>query len=451
MPNNVKLAFYGGAGTIGGNAVSLTFDKNSKSESYFFDFGVEQQKLARHKSLGGTLESLEQLQRWGFLPELPKTDIRACFISHAHPDHCYALSALTKSSLAPRDIWASNTTNQMIQGKKLLARNWNLCIEPFEKTSYYEDKNVRVAPFPTDHNIPGACAYLTRFADQVVVYTGDFREHGSLSRDMGDQFWKYVKRTSKKSDNITLITEGTNFGLPHKCITEHDIQERVKEVLSNSSDQLLLVIVSDRDIWRLMTILEALKQAEPKRKLIVAPKLAGTINHLSEQIRSDYKDVLQPTVFDLYSKNILFLQKSMFADSPAYKSGLSVVAEKPSQHVILATRAEGFQSCEDLFSYMRYRDLCGCCILSLSEYVEQESGSSTNDYARSISELGLSVEEAHSCGHIFPTRLVEIIQELNPKGIYLIHTIAPDGLRRFIKGRTGIDAITPKVGEQYSL
>ena len=452
---DAELRFYGGVGgSIGGNTVVLSIKKGKNSLSYFFDCGVNLQQYSRHKDLGGKLDRLEQYHRWRFFPEFEKTEVRACFISHGHNDHWLAVPALAKSTFSPNVIWSTRTTRQLISRPELLITEKSFSLDPFGyREYYYDDKalqenvKVSVAQFPVDHSVPGACAYIVELENDTLVYTGDFRDHGVLSDKVEMQFWQYVK-TRSRNRNTLLITEGTNYGTPYRFNTEDDVKKRLATIFRNYAEELLVLVVNEKDVWRLMMIQDALEHLETSteisRQVVYAESIGKLVTRIRQTINEDYKRVLDKTTLETYT-NWLGVGENQILSEPSIRR----VVEKPSRYVVVATRRSGLTICDLLADKMKYKTAGGCCILSLSEIFEEEAGISTREYAKKISELGFSVEEVHSSGHIYPSRLVNIIGHLQPKKVFVMHTVAPQGLKSFIEKRTSIDVIAPDAGTPY--
>jgi hypothetical protein len=455
---DIEARFYGGVeGTIGGNTVVITAKKAKRTFSYFFDCGINLQKYSRFRLLGGKLETLEQLQRWGFFPEFEGIgEVRACFISHGHNDHWLALPAFYKSTIAPQTLWTTKTTKYVMKGLNVPIRDKPLDTLPFEHNSFYFDNealkdNIRIniAPFPVDHSIPGACAYLLETRNGVLVYTGDFRDHGLLSLNIAQQFWDYVKSRSQ-GKKLELICEGTNYGTPLRFTTESTVRNRFREILKNYENELLSVILTEKDLWRNIILQQAVEDLKIKdhieRQLVYCESTGKLMRGLCESFRADYRSVFAEPILENFNRLLRINQDQIFTTEL-----LTKIVQNPSKYILVATRREGFNACDLIANKMKYRAIGGCCVLSLSETFEEEIGVSTRDYAKSIAELGFSVEELHSSGHIFPHRLLNVLRQLNPNRVFIVHTSVPEGLKNYIKARTGIDVVAPKLDAAYSL
>jgi ribonuclease J len=331
-----------------------------------------------------------------------------------------------------------------------------LDISPFENKYYYYDHealndNIRItiAPFPVDHSISGACAYLMETPRGILVYTGDFRDHGPLSSNLTEQFWRYVKRRTQ-GKRLEIICEGTNYGTPFRYLSEDDVKIRLTDILRNYKNELVIIITTDKDLWRNVVIQQAVEEVRINygidRQIIYCNSVGKSLRSLREYLRQDYKNILNKSIIDYYI-DLLKVADDYFLTP----SIITKIIQNPSKFIIVATRGEGLKACDDIASKMKYRAIGGCCVLSLSETFEEEAGFSTREYSKSIAKLGFSVEEVHSSGHIFPHRLLTVLRQLNPDRIFIVHTLVPDGLKSHIKTNLDVEAISPKTGQSYPL
>jgi glyoxylase-like metal-dependent hydrolase (beta-lactamase superfamily II) len=453
-----ELKFYGGVeARIGGNIVALTFMKNGDNYTFFFDMGVHlPEYYKRTRSYKVEIHTLEQFQRWKLIPEFNNIgEVKACFISHAHSDHYLALPAFLNSAIrGAKVVWASNTTAKIIGDNRI--RSFPLAKNPFENSLFYEDYalkrdgiHVKIAPFPTDHPILGSCAWIVEFKNQIIVYTGDFRDHGLLSDFLTrkHQFWTYVqKRARLRKKSVVVITEGTNYGTPEKFFTEKDLRTRLIKLLTNFKNELITILISERDLWRVLIINEALRSVKNRmginRHIIYDEAIARLCRKVYVSFPDDYSHILTPSNLTEL-RDMLFVQKNQEISDEILRDA----SENPSKYIFLVTINKGFA----LLDQIAKRHVGGCCILSLSEHLGEATGVSISDYTREIAELGFNVEELHSSGHIFPNRLAQILKKIKAKDIFVIHSLAPEGLCKFIKARTGLNAVAPSLGESFEL
>jgi mRNA degradation ribonuclease J1/J2 len=451
----VELVFYGGVeGKIGGNIVALSANLDEDKYTFLFDMGLNPEEYYQRTRYKVELRTLKQLQRWKLVPKFENFgEVRACFISHAHSDHCKALTAFLDSGLrGPKFVWSSHTTKKIIGNNTI--RSFDLTVKPFEEGIFYEDVtlknkklNLKVAPFPTDHSILGSCAWIVEIKNWIIVYTGDFRDHGHLSAYLKEknQFWTYVKKRSvSKKKKVIVITEGTNFGIPGRFCTETQLKRRFGDLLNNFRSELVTIVVSEKDLWRVLTVNEVISASNRKQKryIFYDSTVAKLCRKAYETFQKDY-EALVPSLDFLKLRNTLFVKKEQEISDDV----LLRAASNPSKFVFVVTVSKAFPTLDQIAR----RNAGGCCILSLSEGMGEMTGIPVKDYAKEIAELGFSVEELHSSGHIYPNRLIRILEKINPEKIFIIHSLAPEGFCKFVESRVGINCYAPLIGENFEI
>lgn len=454
MRFTAELRFYGGVGgKIGGNIVALVINLNEDTYTFFFDMGLNLEEYYKRNRYKVELKTLKQLQRWKLLPELGNLgEVRACFISHAHSDHCKALNAFLDSGLrGPKFVWSSHTTKKMIGNKKI--RGFHLTVKPFEDSVFYEDQtlknrkvHLKVAPFPTDHSILGSCAWIAELEKWIIVYTGDFRDHGYLSTYLKEenQFWTYIKRRAElQKKKIIVITEGTNYGVPERFFTETQLKMRLTELLDNFSSELVIIVISEKDLWRVLMVNEVMSSGRKQKRHIFYDSTIAKLSRMAyETFQKDYETLLPKSDLSRL-RDMLFVGKHQeISDDVLFKA-----ANNPSKYVFVVTSSRVFSTLDQIAK----RRAGGCCILSLSEGSGEITGIPVRDYAKEIAGLGFTVEELHSSGHIYPNRLIRILKKINSEKVFILHSLAPEGFCKFIKSRTGLNCYAPSLSENLEI
>ena len=230
-----------------------------------------------------------------------KLSVEATLVSHAHLDHTgnvgllrgdipIIASATTVAILkAMRDTAPSGIGSEVSyyseknqldgcgglvleseRGGSYTARDMYLCTEPTQELREFathrpgsdskKGKSIEagavehhsllklpfeVEPYPVDHSILGATAYLLK-CDITIAYTGDYRLHGANS-EKTRAFIKAAKNAA------TLITEGTRVGRESdKEVTEQDVEDNC--LLATEGEKGLVVAdFSARNFERLRT------------------------------------------------------------------------------------------------------------------------------------------------------------------------------------------------------
>ena len=452
-----RLTFYGGVeGDIGGNCILIERIKESRAFGFLFDCGVKIEDYIYCDRIRCPLESIDQYVRWGIRPssfaeDIKRTDLKACFISHAHTDHWQALPALIRS-MRPYEqpvIWATNTTADLVRRKGRGGQDLSITRRVFHddpfNNDYYQDveSGVSISLFPTDHSIAGACAFILVSNEGIVVYTGDFRDHGVLSEGLTKQFWHYAKEIVNNSKKITLICEGTNFGPPVNIDTEDDVQQKFIRYIGEAKGRLLMCVVNMDDIWRVLSLQKAVERtkslsSENDRQIVLTPDIFNRFKYIEKNFIKDYSGVITEETIKQYLRI-----KSMHI----FEKKLRELRQDPSKFLIVTSPYRGFSVVDEMPSYWVES---GSLVLSISEHLEEIEHIPMEDYRKLMASSGLHVSPpADSSGHVIPSRLVRIIEYLTPQKIFLVHTRYPEGLRKYLSHQVPAESeiICPKLGE----
>ncbi|RLG90056.1 MBL fold metallo-hydrolase, partial [Candidatus Bathyarchaeota archaeon] len=182
-----SLTFYGGVNEIGGNKILLV-DRDTK---IFFDFGMSFTLKAQYYSSPFlSPKSEESLLEFEILPKIrgvyafdkeTEADVDAVFLSHAHMDHAAYISFLKREI----PVYCGETAKLMLEAfskirPKGLEFNFEgILFHGFRTGDKIAINNVEIEPIHVDHSVPGAYGFLIHTSEGTIVYTGDFRMHGS--------------------------------------------------------------------------------------------------------------------------------------------------------------------------------------------------------------------------------------------------------------------------------
>lgn len=460
---SLTVTFEGGTDTIGGNAVVLTVKKKDISFNYLFDFGVSIDKYGPQLTLQSLPQSIEDFKRRGLISDF-SMKFRACFISHAHIDHYIALPALYLSKDRPSAIWATKTTSRLIKARARYVQfiEKPLHVDPFEIGDYYEDPvagekglEVKIALYPVDHDVPGACCFFAIVHDSLVIYTGDFRDHGFLSSKIERQFWEYARLLQSKNRfrSCTVICEGTNFGLPFDFRPQKDFDERVKDILNHYANDLVALIINRDGIWDLFSTIQIAKKSKAgrSRKVVLTKRLSNFLDRIRREFLEDYKCVVAQEDLSLF-QTIMDSRRFL-----VYKPGrgdsielLRTIAQNPSDYLIFLTSQDAFSALEKIAVFSG--NAGGCCILSFSAD-GGVSDSVARTFAKNIGHLGYCVEKMNALarGHVSPHKLVDILRYIKPTKVFEMHTLAPEGFRAFLEAHLNCEIIAPSKGVSYNI
>lgn len=297
------------------------------------------------------------------------------------------------------------------------------------------------------HSVLGAAGIAVRVDGYWVAYTGDFRmgpenkeEEEYWLKVLGEKRLELSKRSTRFFDAIkdrrplVLIVEGTRVTRGENTnVTEKDVYENSMKVFRNSK-KLIIVDFPVRHLERLFTFLRVCMEND--RILVLMPKdyayLRGVetlepLWRLSEEER-EYIRVYHPGKLEYagLERNALFEAK---------ENGILIGPEEINE------RPERFAISAGYFDFPHILDLDenvlngSAYIHSTSEAYTEEQEIDTRRLIRwlkyfNIHPYGLKVEgdhviftkDFHASGHVSPTELENILNNVRPDYILPVHT-----------------------------
>jgi ribonuclease J len=449
-----KIKLYGGVNEIGGTKILLESEKEGKifldfgrsfsQERQFFDPPFLQPREEKH------LLSLNILPR---LPGLYKQDTADCeiegiLISHAHTDH-FDYVRYVKDTIP---IFCHRVSREIILSREYIgqppSREYAIAVLNVSEGEVVEKKilsfksgekftlgGFEVEPVGVDHSIPGACAYIIRTPDGNIVYTGDFRMHGTRQ----DLTFSFLEKAREANPKVLLI-EGTSL-LGGRCSSEEEVFGKSLKVVGETKG-IVFVSFSPVDFDRLQTFYNV--ACETGRVLAISTRQAFYLDKLARFIDLQI-DLLK-------SDNILIYARAK--EKPrtwekhilsCYHSKIVEAAEiKKEQHkIILVYSYYDMNEMEDI------SPLPGSVfILSQSEPFNEEM---ELDYKKLLNWLefyGIPLYNIHASGHALPFELKRTVEEISPEVVFPIHTNAASLYKRFLSDLK-IQVVLPEVGREY--
>ena len=455
--SSAAVIFEGGTDTIGGNAVVLKVEKKATAFQYLFDFGVSMDAYRPQRTLRSEPESIEEFVRRGLISDFDM-NFRACFLSHAHPDHCVALPSLCRSKHRPAALWATKTTSRLVDNVQFIEKP--LHIDTFEKGDYYEDLvandhglNVKVALYPVDHDVPGACSFFVIAENALLIYTGDFRDHGFLSEVIKSQFWEYAKLLQSKNrfHSCTVVCEGTNFGLPFDFRSQRDFDDRMKDILKHYAKDLVSLIINSDGLWDLFSTIRIAETQKVGRQIVLSRTLSKFLDKIRNSFLEDYRRAVTKEGLAAFQA-MMNLNRFMIYDPRRGDSIdlLRKISANPSKYLLFLTRNDAFHALEEIAMFSG--QVGGCCVLSFSAN-ESTYEPATRTFAEAIGHIGFCVEKTNvlARGHVSPHRLVDIMASIKPSKVFVMHTLAPEGLKAFLQSHLDCEIIAPSKGARYDI
>lgn len=497
-----RFTMLDGAATIGGTKLLFEAGASPGSTRLLFDFGLNyatmgtyfEEFLTPRTSAGltdylttGLLPKLRfyrsdltaLLQK--MQPELAKQladprHVDACFITHAHVDHTGSISFLderiplyatpvtaavlraveeTQISSGPEN----GVTDFIIRPNDGANEHGHRQLVDLTEPMQFPD-DCTVTPFPVDHSIPGACAYLIEYDGGKLVYTGDLRFHGRMGQVTRDTIARLaalhpdalvIEGTNLRGDDTFAAKEPAfarrfKFGSEPDVEAEQKVEDKAREEVQRAHG-LVIADFGMKDLDRLMTFQRVAK--ETGRKLAILPRDAYIVR-MAQEAGYPTIDLKKPDV-------VLYIKR---AGSGTYDKGdikqdwarstilrfvgwapdsLDVAEKKAAvrdvlngscPRVVRAAEVTAHQSKYLLtLGYWDVQELCdlhpapgSLYIHSSAEAFNEEMAWSQDRLAEWLKLTGMDSVHIHASGHAPPEDLFSIVERLAPRHVYPIHT-----------------------------
>jgi ribonuclease J len=435
------LTFYGGVNEIGGNKILLQ-DKGTK---IFLDFGMS---FALKKQFYSppflSPRSKKSLQELEILPKLEgvyiddkTTEVDAVFLSHAHMDHSAYISFINREI----PVHCGETTKIILQALSEIRRaDLEFNVEGIKFKSFRTGKTIatdglEIEPVHVDHSVPGAYGFIIHTSNGAVVYTGDFRGHGTKPEMTSD----FVEK-AKEAKPVAVITEATNM-TGASVSSEKEVKNKLNEIVKQASG-LVVADFAYADVDRLNSFYRTAKKNG--RCLAVSLKQAYMLNALRED-----KHLKIP---NLNGESILIFRKS----KKTYRKWEKQIMEEYHDKIVDVFEVSK-QQCKVILA-MSFYDLeelveinprpGSCYILSASEPFNEEMEIDFERLVNWLEHYGLPQYHVHVSGHIMPLQLKGILKEINADKIFPIHTENADLFAKFMDDLKSKTVLVEK-GREY--
>ncbi len=435
VKHETTLTFYGGVNEIGGNKVLLQ-DRDVK---VFFDFGMSYSMKKKYYSPPFLAPKSEKsLQELGILPKLDgaykfdgkPVEIDAVFISHSHLDHSAYLSFVNREI----PVYCGETTGLILRTLSEMRRaDLEFDVEDVQFRFFRTGKRVKIAglevePVHVDHSVPGAYGFLIYTSNGAVVYTGDFRVHGAKP----EMSWDFVDK-AKDADPVAVVTEATNM-TGASVSSEVEVEAKLDSIVAEAQG-IVLAEFAYADVDRLNSFFRTAKKNG--RCLAVSLKQAYLLNSLRQD-----KGLKVPGLND---SSIRVFRKS----KKRYDKWENQILEQYPDRVIDVFEASK-QQCKMILALSFYDleelvNICpeagSCFVLSASEPFNEEMEIDSEKLTNWLGHYGLPQYHVHVSGHIMPLQLKTVLNEINGKQVFPIHTENAElfgGFMRDLKSKTVI-------------
>ncbi len=453
----VKITCYGGVGEIGGNkilvqddktSIFLDFGKNYSKEGMYYDPPFLQARCTEHLLGLKILPSINGIYKYRETIMKPEFEIDGVLISHPHGDH-YDYVRFLKDEIP---IHCGEATKEIIaarecSGTKGPAAKYYICnftkskgYEQFKKfeTFHTGDRlkagEIEYRPIHVDHSVCAAYGYILETSDGIIGYTGDIRLHGPKSSMTKD----FINALKKERLELLLI-EGTNID-SSKLSSETEVKNKAKKIVEQTKE-LVLAGFSVVDFDRFRTFYWIAK--ETGRKFVISMKQAYILSKIQSFLEIPKVTDKNITVF-LKDKGSFGFEKEVL-DIGGIKTIGAEGVNKAQKKILMVA---GFYDFNEL---IKIKPSPGSTyILSQSEPFNEEM---EIDHAKLLNWLdlyGLPLFNVHASGHATANELKQIISEVKPKKVCLIHTERPKLYEKFIED-LHVETIVPQEGKEIQI
>ncbi len=373
------------------------------------------------------------LLEFGLLPRVPglykfdekEPEIDAVFLSHSHTDHTAYISFLNRKI----PVYCGETTKLILQAfAEITPKSFDNDIEGLQFKAFHTGDKVKLGsielePIHVDHSVPGCYGFIIHTTEGAVIYSGDFRMHGTRP-EMTKDFVEAAAATKP----IAMLCEGTNL-IGADYSTEQEVNAKIGKVVSTSQN-LVLAAFRHTDIDRTRTLSDVARRNH--RKLAISLRQAYVLNKLKADKSLEFPPI------DSGDFLIFKREKKTYYKWEQAILGLSNVVDaqevkRIQDRVILAT---GFA---DLKELLDMRPESGSSfILSTSEPFNEEMELEYDKFVNWLDHFGLPMFHIHCSGHIMPTEIKQVITWIAPKTLFPIHTEHPELYSKFISDVTRV-------------
>jgi len=295
--------------------------------------------------------------------------------------------------------------------------------------------DITVVPHSVDHSAPGAYGFIIHSSSGLIVYTGDFRTHGT-AKILTESF---VERVMHEGKVRALICEGTNLG-EAKVFSEEDVKKSARNIVEQSLTQknrLVVVEVPQVDIDRVRTFCEVAYELDLHP--LVSKKLANYLHELSP-IKETFGIPGKP--LPALGKNLgIYVEKR----HPSQRDKVFFKLEQSYGDFIVDRKALCERLSSERFLIMDANEIDfftlnpkprTLCILSTCEPFNEEADFDFERWKNQLSLFGVILYHIHASGHCHPLELQRIISLLEPEVLIPIHTEYPHAFRELFQSES---------------
>lgn len=394
----MEIIIHRGSKQIGGTCIEIRSDLTR----LIFDIGEELPDSNNPEKVKAKL-SVDDL----FVDsEISNRKIDGIFISHNHGDHIGLFETVKDEIpifIGKTALEVQNTIFDFIsKDRKIVATD----ILKNEVPIHIND--FKVTPYLIDHSAFDAYGFLIECDNKKVIYTGDFRRHGTK----GVLTERFSKNGSTQQPDVLLI-EGTNI-YKNDFIAEHENLIGVKaETFMKKIHGNIYVLQSSANIDRIEQIQKACKNVN--RTLIIDIFTAHILSNIPDGMFSDIR-IFYP----------FWLTQKMHETPEGTKKMNRFSKRKISKEELKSRRDLCILVRENMLFDIEKRMDYSDSGLIYSKWGGYKNDLKTKRFLEFFNSHKLETKSLHTSGHADIQTIKDFVKDLNPKKIIPVHTETPE-------------------------
>jgi ribonuclease J len=341
-------------------------------------------------------------------------EIAAVFISHAHFDHINHLQFIDPKI----PVYMGAGTKLFMDSMEMTSNFCDYGEHPcnlFRTGDKIRIGDIIVEPIHVDHSIPAAYGFIINTSVGSIVYTGDLRRHGPR-KDLTEEFIK----KAQEAEPIVLICEGTRMA---QADTRQNYSEPQVKQLSNkivqSTEKIVFAMRYGRDMDRFRSLYQVAKTNG--RQIIITPKTAHLLTTLIDDKHLDLPNPMKDDHIGVYYKR----KKTGNHDEKDYFVWEREFMNKMVTYDYIQKNQAKLIMDLDFTQFGELIDIKpkpGCHFIhSMSEPFSEED---IEDRVMHnwMNHFKMHFHQLHASGHMAKNQLVEMVNQINSKQTYPVHT-----------------------------